>query len=151
MCLAQEPKRSDAGEARTRGLSVSSQALCHWATALPNLVFGDARMVIPILMLICIFVSNWSVANRIKPQKGIRHQMKCDVINDVKQLRQYIPGYTVAIFLCYPIRGCVTKASALKYELWHEIPNNVVCAASKGSDQPAHMRSLIPSLCKSLE
>ena len=36
MCLAQGPQRSDAGEARTRGLSVSSQALYHWATALPR-------------------------------------------------------------------------------------------------------------------
>ena len=34
MCLAQGPKRSDAGEARTRGPSVSSLALYHWATAL---------------------------------------------------------------------------------------------------------------------
>ena len=34
MCLAQGPQRSDAGEAQTRGLSVSSQALYHWATAL---------------------------------------------------------------------------------------------------------------------
>ena len=25
----------------------------------------------------------------------------------------------------------------------HEIPNNVVCETSKGSDQPAHTRSLI--------
>ena len=36
MCFAQGPQRSDAGEARTRGPSVSSQALYHWATALPN-------------------------------------------------------------------------------------------------------------------
>ena len=35
MCLAQGPQRSDACEARTRGPSVSSQALYHWATALP--------------------------------------------------------------------------------------------------------------------
>ena len=35
MCLAQGPQRSDAGEAQTRGPSVSSQALYHWATALP--------------------------------------------------------------------------------------------------------------------
>ena len=31
MCLAQGPQRSDAGEARTRGPSVSSQALYHCA------------------------------------------------------------------------------------------------------------------------
>ena len=36
MCLAQGPQRSDAGEARTRSPSVSSQALYHWATALPE-------------------------------------------------------------------------------------------------------------------
>ena len=29
MCLAQGPQRSDAGEAQTRGPSVSSQALYH--------------------------------------------------------------------------------------------------------------------------
>ena len=36
MCLAQGPQRSDAGEARTCGPSVSSQALYHGATALPK-------------------------------------------------------------------------------------------------------------------
>ena len=35
MCLAQGPQHSDPGEARTRGPSVSSQALYHRATALP--------------------------------------------------------------------------------------------------------------------
>ena len=35
MFLAQGPQRSDAGKARTRGLSVSSQALYYWATAPP--------------------------------------------------------------------------------------------------------------------
>ena len=34
MCLAQGPQCSDAGEARTRGPSVSSQTLYYWATAL---------------------------------------------------------------------------------------------------------------------
>ena len=38
MCLAQGTQRSDAGEARTRSPSVSSQALYHWATALPRYV-----------------------------------------------------------------------------------------------------------------
>ena len=40
MCLAQEPQVSDAGESRTRGPSVSSQALYHWANALPLLYIG---------------------------------------------------------------------------------------------------------------
>ena len=35
MCLAQGPQHSDAGEARTRNPSVSSQAVYHWANALP--------------------------------------------------------------------------------------------------------------------
>ena len=36
MCLTQGPQGSDACEARTQGLSISSQTLYHWATALPN-------------------------------------------------------------------------------------------------------------------
>ena len=32
----------------------------------------------------------------------------------------------------------------------HEISNNVVCATSKGSDQPAHMRSLIRAIASRL-
>ena len=35
MCFDQGPQRNDAGEARTRGPSVSSQALYHLTTALP--------------------------------------------------------------------------------------------------------------------
>ena len=41
MCLAQGPQRSDAGEARTRYPSVSSQARYHWATALPVWYWND--------------------------------------------------------------------------------------------------------------
>ena len=40
MCLAQGPQGSDAGEAWTRGPLVSSQALYHWATALPVFLFS---------------------------------------------------------------------------------------------------------------
>ena len=47
MCLAQGPQGSDIGEARTHGLSVSSQALYHWATALPiNFVYISAGLVL---------------------------------------------------------------------------------------------------------
>ena len=38
MCLAQGPQGSDAGEAWTRNPLVLSQALYHWATALPSLL-----------------------------------------------------------------------------------------------------------------
>ena len=41
MCLAQGQQWSDAGEARTRGPSVLSQALYHWATALPLYMLGN--------------------------------------------------------------------------------------------------------------
>ena len=32
---------------------------------------------------------------------------------------------------------------SFEFEPWHKISNNVVCATSKVSDQPAHTRSLI--------
>ena len=35
-------------------------------------------------------------------------------------------------------------------ELRHEISNNVVCAISKASDQPAHTRSLIRAFASRL-
>ena len=38
----------------------------------------------------------------------------------------------------------------LLYEPVHEIFNNVVCATSKGSDQPAHTRSLIRAFASRL-
>ena len=44
MCLAQGQQRSDASEARTRGPSVSSQALYHWATALPYSMLDNPMM-----------------------------------------------------------------------------------------------------------
>ena len=47
MCLAQGPQRSDAGEARTRGPSVSSQALNHWATALPIYIYQMKQFCMP--------------------------------------------------------------------------------------------------------
>ena len=37
-----------------------------------------------------------------------------------------------------------------QYEPQHKISNNMVCATSKGSDQPAHMRSLIRAFASHL-
>ena len=36
------------------------------------------------------------------------------------------------------------------FELWHGISNNVVCANSKGSDQPGHTGSLIRAFASRL-
>ena len=45
----------------------------------------------------------------------------------------------------------VVKPSAARlFEPRHEISNNVVCATSKASDQPAHMRSLIRAFASRL-
>ena len=45
------------------------------------------------------------------------------------------------VFTCL-VNIDTTHASVI-YEPVHEISNNVVCATSKASDQPAHTRSLI--------
>ena len=59
MCLAQGPQRSNAGEARTHGPSVSSQALYHWATALPQEELSRHNWKI----------DYWDVKNQIKSNK----------------------------------------------------------------------------------
>ena len=43
MCLAQGPQRSDTGEAQTRGLLISSQALYHWAESRIDQVVYDQK------------------------------------------------------------------------------------------------------------
>ena len=40
-----------------------------------------------------------------------------------------------------------TLQSAILSEPRHQISNNVVCSTRKGSDQPAHMCSLIRAFC----
>ena len=44
----------------------------------------------------------------------------------------------------------ITKGSQVIIEPVYEIPNNVVCATSKASDQPAHTRSLIRAFASRL-
>ena len=44
----------------------------------------------------------------------------------------------------------LTSYCDIKQEQVHEISNNVVCATSKASDQPAHTRSLIRAFASRL-
>ena len=53
----------------------------------------------------------------------------------------------MAISLGVPIVG---YNNVVAFEPQHEISNNVVCATSKGSDQPAHTRSLIRAFASPL-
>ena len=48
----------------------------------------------------------------------------------------FYTGFTVVTILVNTIEQNISEPA-------HEISNNVVCATSKASDQPAHMRSLI--------
>ena len=46
--------------------------------------------------------------------------------------------------------SCLQFYTAFTYEPVHEISNTVVCATSKGSDQPAHTRILIRAFASRL-
>ena len=59
----------------------------------------------------------------------------------LETLKEYVYGKF------YPLSVSITD---MIYEPVHEISNNVVCAASKASDQPVHMRSLIRAFASRL-
>ena len=56
---------------------------------------------------------------------------------------------THCLFFYQKVRK-IKKYEKEKFEPVHEISNNVVCATSKASDQPAHMRSLIRAFASRL-
>ena len=65
----------------------------------------------------------------------------------LKQRRRYLanmPGFKT--FVMYK----AVNIPQTKNEPVHEISINVVCVTSKGSDQPAHMRSLIRAFARHL-
>ena len=53
--------------------------------------------------------------------------------------------YTIFTRLAYKSKCNIIHFKAL-FEPRHEISNNVACSTNKGSDQPAHTRSLIRAL-----
>ena len=55
---------------------------------------------------------------------------------------------SMSIFQSFKL--CVVSYNKIINEPVHEISNNVVCATSKASDQPAHMRSLIRAFASCL-
>ena len=71
---------------------------------------------------------------------------------------QYVLFSTISFNMMYidckihdPLIFCgVYISKVLTFEPVHNISNNVVCATSKGSDQPAHTRSLIRAFASRL-
>ena len=54
-------------------------------------------------------------------------------------------GCVIEQFSLQVLAASVYVLSSVLYntQSWHEISNNMVCATSKGSDQPVHTRSLV--------
>ena len=50
----------------------------------------------------------------------------------------------------YPLCHLYSSCRLILFERPHEISNNVVCATSKASEQPAHTRSLIRAFASRL-
>ena len=69
MCLAQGPQRSDAGEARTRGPSVSSQALYHCAEGC--IVLIDFLLTVKGATLIFISVRGSAISSVKEEKSGL--------------------------------------------------------------------------------
>ena len=67
----------------------------------------------------------------------------CDVAGKMPLNLQKSTIIKIAFLRC-------TLLKIIKNEPAHEISNNVVCATSKASDQPAHMRSLIRAFASRL-
>ena len=56
----------------------------------------------------------------------------------------FYTGFTIVIFSPRNFNKSMTKCLCLDEQIYeHEISNNVVCATSKSSDQPAHTHSLV--------
>ena len=60
------------------------------------------------------------------------------------------PDHTHLLFDAKPIGNPDGLFVKIANEPWHGISNNVVCATSKASDQPAHTRSLIRAFASRL-
>ena len=58
--------------------------------------------------------------------------------------------FGIGAVLCSDSSDLKSTTNILLFEPVHEISNNVVCATSKASDQPAHMRSLIRAFASRL-
>ena len=136
MCLAQGPQRSDADKARTSGPSVSSQALYHWATALPHQGICCSHT----HRIHCCAQAHKKRRLRVR-FRHLSHmlsnyvQLHARLFGSMRALlHAYLVGY---IFFCQSLRLHALPLCALGH-------NNVsdVCASSKCPDETVHLPRL---------
>ena len=108
--------------ALTRAISASNKSYCKFGNSREGFIFAKLR--------------ECEVFVKIKPSRNgeIRVSMS---VTDVGKSCPSLECSTWQICLL-PVMLFVKKT----FEPLHEISNNVVCATSKGSDQPAHTRRL---------
>ena len=97
------------------------------------------------LMLIGQFVLETGCGCRVPPSRKFFSAQNVSVQFAMEE--GWIPPELTLGFLFFTnLKYCKT----LIFEPRHEISNNVVCATNKGSDQPAHMHSLIRAFASCL-
>ena len=148
------------GEARTRGHSVSSQALSlpqercdkvNWPSRHGRSCWlGDVKQQnkqnTNILANTKISASTKFAASTISASKNIAASAKFASGTKIPASTKFAAGTKIPAstkFAASTKIATVTKFAAGTNEPWNEISNNVICATSKGSDQPAHTRRLI--------
>ena len=103
----------------------------------------------------CVYMGESSKSWTLEIQNLQMLKFKIKWLTTLNKLKIYVKGH-IKIFLIQHIDLKMfthvyrTNGNELWYEPRHEIFNNVVCATSKGSDQPAHTRSLIRAFASHL-
>ena len=84
--------------------------------------------------------------------KGTRKLRHLNVMNNTEHYESFMRDVKNSSRYLNGLIGMETYHSTRKktFEPVHEISNNLVCATSKGSDQPAHTRRLIRAFASRL-
>ena len=157
MCLAQGPQHSDAGEARTHGPSVSSQALYYWATALASAVQNNLQYYMSLLETLLwdyFYLGQWfrwwlhlalvAIFSGLLPLfaiwlEGYFYEITVNLCKTTTVFCDFWSAFVVnyELFRLLPVGCYFTWASTREKICLRGFANNT------GADQPAHSRSLI--------
>ena len=143
----------------THCLSACSQTWCTYIDSCYKCFFNTKACKFPLNILVLNMLNIWPLVQC--SWKTIKHHNgKRDLLEDRPDIFKilcwiFFSYYNISIngpvhvnlALNAPAsRKCSSEPALFAYtvyEQWHEISNNVVCATSKGSDQPAHTHRLI--------